>query len=108
MNHGELWTAAGGTYSSKPRPVLILQDDLFDATESVTVAPLTTVLADSPLLRIRIPSTDLSGLEHASDVMIDKITTVRRRNVQKRVGRVPASVLVEIERAMMTFLGLAR
>ena len=108
MNRGELWTVAGGDIASKPRPALILQDDLFDATESVTVAPLTTTLTDAPLLRVRVPSGDLSGLARESDVMVDKLTTVRRSNVETRVGRVAAEQLAEVERSLMTFLGLAR
>lgn len=101
---------AGGVYASKPRPAVIVQDDLFDATTSVTVAPMTSTLLDAPLLRIRIGGGDglLSGLDHDSDVMIDKLTTVRRSNVHTRIGRLTAEQLVEIERAMMAFLGLAR
>lgn len=105
---GELWTVAGGVYASKPRPALIIQDDVFVSTASVTVLPLTSNLIDAPLLRIRIDVTDLSGLERDSDVMIDKPTTVRRQNIKSRVGRLTASQLAEVERAMMVFLGLAR
>ena len=108
MIRGELWTVAGGVYASKPRPALIVQDDLFAATDSVTVAPLTSTLTDAPLLRVRVPGTDLTGLERDSDVMVDKLTTVRRSNVQTRVGRLTAERLAEVERALMTFLGLAR
>lgn len=39
--------------------------------------------------------------------MIDKIMTVRRAHVGQRVGRVSATTLVEIERALLTFLGIA-
>lgn len=101
---------AGGVYATKPRPAVIVQDDLFDATSSVTVAPMTSTLLDAPLMRIRIGGGNgrLSGLDHDSDVMIDKLTTVRRSNVHTRVGRLTAEQLVEIERAMMVFLGLAR
>ena len=108
MNRGDLWTVAGGVYASKPRPALIVQDDLFDATGSVTVVPLTTTLTDAPLLRVRVASSDLSGLAQDSDIMVDKLTTVRRSNVQSRVGRLAADQLAEVERCMMTFLGLAR
>jgi mRNA interferase MazF len=110
VNRGEIWTVAGGVYATKPRPAVIVQDDLFDATSSVTVAPLTTTLLDAPLIRIRVSSESgrLSGLDHDSDVMIDKLTTVRRSNVQTRVGRLTTEQLVEVERAMMAFLGLAR
>jgi mRNA interferase MazF len=108
VNWGELWTVAGGVYASKPRPALVVQDDLFDATGSVTVAPLTTTLIDAPLLRVRVASSELSGLAQDSDIMIDKLTTVRRSNVHDRVGRLAAEQLAEVERCLMTFLGLAR
>lgn len=110
MNRGEIWTVAGGVYASKPRPAVIVQDDLFDATSSVTVAPMTSTLLDAPLMRIRISGGVglLSGLDHDSDVMIDKLTTVRRSNVHARVGRLSAEQVVEVERALMAFLGLAR
>ena len=110
MNRGDIWTVAGGVYAAKPRPAVIVQDDLFDATSSVAVAPVTSSLLDAPLMRIRISGGDgrLSGLDHDSDVMIDKLTTVRRSNVHTRVGRLTAEQLVEIERAIMAFLGLAR
>lgn len=110
MNRGEIWTVAGGVYAAKPRPAVIVQDDLFDATSAVTVAPMTSTLLDAPLIRIRISSGDgrLSGLEHDSDVMIDKLTTVRRSRVHARVGRLTAEQLIQIERAIMAFLGLAR
>jgi len=105
---GELWTVAGGVYASKPRPALIFQDDAFDGTDAVTVLPLTSNLVDAPLLRVRVVGSDLSGLERDSDVMIDKLTTVRRTNVVSRVGRLSVDQLAEVERAVMAFLGLAR
>ncbi|WP_308192696.1 type II toxin-antitoxin system PemK/MazF family toxin [Mycolicibacterium lacusdiani] len=110
MIRGEIWTVAGGVSSAKPRPTVIVQDDLFDVTSSVAVAPMTSTLLDAPLMRIRIGGGDgrISGLDHDSDVMIDKLTTVRRPNVHARVGRLTAEQLVEIERAMMAFFGLAR
>ncbi len=110
VNRGEIWTVAGGVYAAKPRPAVIVQDDLFDATSSVTVAPMTSTLLDAPLMRIRIAGGEglLSGLAHDSDVMIDKLTTVIKSNVHARVGRLTAEQVVEVERAMMAFLGLAR
>ena len=61
MKRGELWTVAGGVYASKPRPAVIVQDDVFDATASVTVVPLTTSLTDAPLLRIRVMAGESVG-----------------------------------------------
>jgi mRNA interferase MazF len=52
VKRGEVWMAAGGVYASKPRPVVIIQDDHFAGTDSVTVLPMTTTLVDTPLMRI--------------------------------------------------------
>lgn len=76
MNRGELWTVSGGTYSQKPRPALIIQDDLFAASESVTLLPLTSQLTDAPLLRLTADQS--TGLERESEIMVDNLTTVRR------------------------------
>lgn len=74
-------------YAAMPRRALIVQDDVFERTASVTVVPFTMSLTDAPLLRIRVASSEVSGLERDSDVMLDKLTTVRRGNVHTRVGR---------------------
>jgi mRNA-degrading endonuclease toxin of MazEF toxin-antitoxin module len=43
MRRGEIWTASGDTNNvGKPRPVVIVQDDSFDATASITVCAFTT------------------------------------------------------------------
>lgn len=108
MIRGELWTVAGGMYASKPRPALIIQDDAFAETDSVTVLPLTTSLLDAPLMRVRVAAGESSGLDRDSDVMIDKLTTVRRANVKVQVGRLSAEQLAQVERNVMAFLGFAR
>lgn len=107
MNRGEIWTAAGGVYASKPRPVLIVQDDRFDATDSVVVVPLTTHVVDAALTRVPIPADALSGIGQASYAMVDKITTVRRANLGTRTGRASAAQVVDVERALLVFLGIA-
>ena len=105
MNRGELWTVSGGVYATKPRPALIIQDNLFSATDSVVVIPLTTTITDAPIARIAIPTT--TGIAQPSFAMIDKITTVRRSNLGARVGRVSATLMADIERSLLVFLGLA-
>jgi len=39
--------------------------------------------------------------------MIDKLTTVRRANVVTRLGRIPTDLLVDVERGLLVFLGMA-
>jgi mRNA interferase MazF len=106
VNRGELWTVSGGVYAAKPRPAIIVQDDLFSATESVVVIPLTaTTVAGAAVARIAVPTT--TGIAQPSFAMIDKITTVRRSNLGTRIGRVSAALMADIERSLMVFLGLA-
>ena len=42
MRRGEVWTVSGGGHAGTPRPAVIVQDDRFDATASVTVCVFTT------------------------------------------------------------------
>lgn len=108
MKRGEIWTAAGGqAYAGKPRPVVILQDDRFDATDSITVCPLTTSPADAPLLRLPIEPTEENGLRVPSRLMVDKITTVPKARIGRRVGRLSDGDRVRLNRATVVFLGLA-
>jgi len=108
VTRGELWTASGGpAYAGKPRPVVILQDDRFDATGSVTVCPLTTDLTDAPLLRLPVEPAAENGLRVPSRMMVDKITTVSKARIGRRIGRLSAEDLMRLNRAVVIFLGLA-
>ena len=62
MRRGEIWTASGGDYAGKPRPVVIVQDDRFDATASITVCPFTTDPTDAPLFRPLVEPSAANGL----------------------------------------------
>ena len=105
MRRGDIVTVAGGVYASKPRPALIVQDDRFDATNSVTVCPFTSVQVDAPLLRVPVSADGVNGLDQDSFLMVDTLTTVRRSNAHAVIGRVEATTLVEFERRLLVFLG---
>lgn len=108
MKRGEVWTVAGGPdYAGKPRPAVILQDDAFDATASITICPFTTHSVDAPLVRLPIEPSDHNGLRVPSQLMIDKITTVSKAKCETRVGRLSDEDMVRINRAVLVFLGLA-
>ena len=108
MRRGELWTVAGGTgYAGKPRPAVILQDDRFDATQSVTVCALTTTPADAPLIRLSVEPSSINGLREPCQLMVDKITTVPKSKLGALVGRLEDHDVVRLNRAIMVFLGLA-
>lgn len=108
MQRGDIYTAAArGAYSGKPRPVVVVQDDRFDATASVTVVPFTTSEVEAPLLRIPVQSSETTGLAQTSRLMVDKLTTVPRTSLTRRVGRLSDGDLVQLNRALLVFLGLA-
>lgn len=108
MRRGEVWTISGGAeYAGEPRPAVVIQDDAFEATASVTVCAFTTDPTEAPLFRLRVEPSDRNGLSRSSSLMVDKITTVPKRKIGERVGELDDEDLVRLNRAMMVFLGLA-
>ena len=108
MRRGEVWTAAGGKdYAGKPRPVVILQDDQFDATGSITICAFTTDPTEAPLFRVPIEPNERNGLRQACRLMVDKITTVPKAKIRTRVGRLNDGDIVRLNRAVLVFLGMA-
>ena len=108
MKRGEIWTAAAGSgYAGKPRPVVIIQDGLFDATASVTVCAFTTDDTDAPLFRIPVDADETTGIRQPSRLMVDKITTVPRTKLGERIGRLSDDDMTRFARSVVVFLGLA-
>jgi mRNA interferase MazF len=108
MTRGEIWTVSGGSaYTGKPRPAVILQDDHFDATRSVTVCSFTTNPTEAPLFRIPVHPSERNGLNEPCRLMVDKITTVPRSRIGSRVGCLEDEHILSLNRAIVVFLGLA-
>jgi mRNA interferase MazF len=80
MKRGELWTvSAGSPYAGKPRPAVIVQEDRFDATSSITICAFTTDPTNAPLLRMLVEPTESNGLSSQSRLMVDKKRPYPRR-----------------------------
>jgi mRNA interferase MazF len=108
LKRGEIWTAAGGKdYAGKPRPVVIVQDDRFDATQSITICSFTSDPTMAPLFRLPIEPNSANGLARPSVLMVDKITTVPKDKLGQYVGRLDRGDVLRLNRAIMVFLGLA-
>lgn len=108
MKRGDVWTAAGGAdYAGKPRPVVIVQDDRFAATNSITVCAFTSDPTEASLIRPVVEPDESNGLKTASRLMADKIATVPRHKLGRQVGRLGAADMARLDRALMVFLGLA-
>ena len=108
MRRAEIWTAAAGSgYTGKPRPVVIIQDDRFDATGSVTVCAFTTDPTEAPLIRLPVVPDDQNALRMPCSLMVAKLTTVPRSKLAERVGRLADEDMVRLGRAIVVFFGLA-
>lgn len=107
MRRGEVWTVSGSGYAGKPRPAVIVQDDRFDATASVTVCVFTTDETEAPLFRVPVSPSEGNGLRAVSRLMVDKLTTVSKERLGERIGRVDDADVVRLNRAILVFLGLA-
>ena len=108
MKRGDIWTVAGGKgYAGKPRPVVIVQDDSFDATDSITICAFTTDETDAHLFRLRVEPNARNGLRAACRLMVDKITTVPKSKVGSQIGRLDDEDILRLNQAALVFLGLA-
>jgi len=108
MRRGDVWTVAGGKdYAGKARPVVILQDDSFDGTESITICAFTTDDTDAPLFRLPVEPNERNGLRVPCRLMVDKVTTVPKSKVGAHIGRLDDEDVLRLNRAVLVFLGLA-
>lgn len=108
MRRGDIVTvAAGGGYGGRPRPAVIVQSDDFAATASLTVCLLTSHGMDAPLLRLPLRPEPGHGLTVPSWIMVDKIVTIPRAKIGRRVGALASGDVTRLNRALAVFLGLA-
>ena len=98
---------SGDAYAGKSRPAVIVQDDRFDATASVTVCAFTTDATEAPLFRLPVTPSERNGLRSDSRLMVDKLTTVSKEKLGERIGRLDDEDVVRLNRAILLFLGLA-
>ena len=108
MRRGDIWTVAGGKdYAGKPRPVVIVQDDSFDATDSITICAFTADQTEAPLFRLPVQPNERNGLRAACRLMVDKISNIPKTKVGTRVGRLDDEDILRLNQAVLVFLGLA-
>ena len=108
MMRGDLVTLAMQGDFGKPRPALVIQANPFREHTSVTVLPITSTIADAPLLRVTVPPSTENGLKEPSQIMVDKIMTVKRSKVGAAFGHIDADTLVEVKRCLAVFLGITK
>jgi len=103
MKRFDIYTTVGGTYSTKPRPAVIIQAVGFNEFDSLTVIPMTTV-SDSSDFRIRTEPSNLNNLGADGYVMIDKLTTIKKTGLGTYIGHIDDKYINTIENALQIWL----
>ncbi len=99
--------AAKGAYMGTPRPAVVVQSDAFNVTHaSITVCPITSDCADAPLFRVALPPGERTGLVVASQVMVDKVSSVPRSAVDRAIGACDDLHIEQIDEALRRWLDL--
>jgi mRNA interferase MazF len=107
LKRGDLVTIAMPGDFGKPRPALVIQSDQFGTTATVSVLLVSATLVDAPLIRVRVEPSPENGLHKPSQIMVDKILTVRRDKLGAPFGRLDDEIMVTVNRAVALFLGFA-
>ena len=108
MTRGDVVIIAdrAGHYTGKPRPAVIVQNNSFPTDRSVTLCPITSERREAPLLRIELSPSAKLPLAKTSWIAVDKITTVRRKCVDKIVGTISARDIARLNASLIVFLGI--
>lgn len=107
MRRGDFVTIALQGDFGKPRPALIIQTDTFNEHPTVTLLPLTTTIVDALLFRVTVTNSEKNGLTQTSQIMIDKAVTVQREKIGKTFGHIDSDIMINVERSLALFLGIA-
>jgi len=108
MRRGDVVTVAVAGDFGKPRPAVIVQSDVLNPSHaSFLVCLMTSDVQEVPSLRIDVALSEENGLRRPSQVMIDKIQTVRREKIGPVTGRLGPETLSAIDRSLAVVLGLA-
>lgn len=113
VERGDLWWAdLGEPRGSEPalrRPVLVLQADSFNRSRlhTVVVVSLTTNLRLAAAPGNVVCRPRRTGLLASSVVNVTQISTLDRRFLAERIGRLPAVTLRQVEEGARLVLGLA-
>jgi len=108
LKRGDLVVVAVPGDYGKPRPALVVQTDVFNETQaSVTLVPVTSTLVDAPLFRLTVEPSPGNGLRALSQIMIDKVTTVRRARIRSTIGHLEDDLLLRVGRALVLWVGIA-
>ncbi len=69
---------------------------------------MSSLLVDAPLFRITVQPSPSNGLQKPSQVMVDKSVTVKKDKLGEPFGTADEITMLEVERSLAVFLGIAK
>lgn len=103
---GEIWTMRDDLYASKARPVVIVQSDEVAGFDSVVLCLFATFDNAAAPTRVRVEPSVQNGLSKTSFVMTDKIASVSRDMLGKRIGVLEDAYMDAVSCSLRIVLGL--
>jgi mRNA interferase MazF len=105
---GDVVLASGpGEYGRKPRPFLVVQSDLFnEAHASLSLCPITSILTHNALFRVPVPSEVSNGLTEDSEIQVDKVQSLRRERILRRLGDLTTAQMEQVDQTLRRWLAL--
>ncbi|HEX4173470.1 MAG TPA: type II toxin-antitoxin system PemK/MazF family toxin [Acetobacteraceae bacterium] len=107
MRRGDVVTVSAPDDYGKPRPAVVIQSNELQGTDSVLLCLITTAERDASFFRVPIAPTAGNGLLQPSNIMVDKIVTMRRDRCGSVIGRVDQPTLLVLNRTLALVLGIA-
>ncbi|MCX7123421.1 MAG: type II toxin-antitoxin system PemK/MazF family toxin [Gammaproteobacteria bacterium] len=99
--------ALSGDYG-KPRPALIVQNSAFNAAHaSIVICPITSHVEKEIVFRPTLLPDAQNGLEKISQIMIDKITTVKKEKLGQKLGVIALHKQEEVLNALRLWLNIS-
>ena len=106
MKRGEIWTLQDKHYASKARPVVVIQSDKHDSFDSVILCLFTSFESGDISTRVRVEPSAENGLQKDSYVMTDKIVTVDKSILEKRIGKLSDKDMIAVSEQLKIILDL--
>jgi mRNA interferase MazF len=107
FRRGDVVTAVFSRDYGKPRPAVVVQSDMFNATHaSVVLCPISSELTGLNLFRVKAAASKMSGIQTASEIMVDKMGAVVAGRIRQRIGRLSPAQMEIVDSALRLWLDL--
>jgi mRNA interferase MazF len=97
--------------ASKTRPAVVVSNDVANATATrlgrgvITVVPITSNVAHVYPFQVLLPA-KVTGLNRDSKAQAEQMRSVAVERIGERIGRLPSSIVTELDQALRLHLSL--